>query len=99
MLPVESFLSDEGVLIGVLMLGFLLSLGEIFILALSRTRSAILKLGFFHNICSGLFLMAAFFSYVLGYVVLCIPLFFLSGVSHFMALKILLKKLRKGGHE
>jgi hypothetical protein len=99
MLLFESFLSDEGVLIGVLMLGFLLSLGEIFILALSRTRSAILKLGFFHNICSGLFLMAAFFSYVLGYVVLCIPLFFLSGVSHFMALKILLKKLRKGGHE
>ena len=99
MLLVESFLSDEGVLIGVLMLGFLLSLGEIFILALSRTRSAILKLGFFHNICSGLFLMAAFFSYVLGYVVLCIPLFFLSGVSHFMALKILLKKLRKGGRE
>ena len=99
MLLFESFLSDEGVLIGVLMLGFLLSLGEIFILALSRTRSAILKLGFFHNIRSGLFLMAAFFSYVLGYVVLCIPLFFLSGVSHFMALKILLKKLRKGGHE
>ena len=99
MMLFESFLSDEGVLIGVLMLGFLLSLGEIFILALSRTRSAILKLGFFHNICSGLFLMAAFFSYVLGYVVLCIPLFFLSGVSHFMALKILLKKLRKGGHE
>ena len=99
MLLFESFLSDEGVLIGVLMLGFLLSLGEIFILALSRTRSAILKLGFFHNICSGLFLIAAFFSYVLEYFVLCVPLFFLSGVSHFMALKILLKKLRKGGHE
>ena len=99
MLPVESFLSGKGVLIGVLLLGFLLSLGEIFILVLSRTRSTILQLGFFHNICSGLFLMAAFFSYVLEYFVLCIPLFFLSGVSHFMALTILLKKLRKGGHE
>ena len=99
MLLVESFLSGKGVLIGVLLLGFILSLGEIFILVLSRTRSTILQLGFFHNICSGLFLMAAFFSYVLEYFVLCIPLFFLSGVSHFMALKILLKKLRKGGHE
>ena len=99
MLLVESFLSNEGVLIGVLLTGFLLSLGEIFILVLSRTRSTILQLGFFHNICSGLFLIAAFFSYVLEYFVLCIPLFFLSGVSHFMALTILLKKLRKGGHE
>ncbi len=99
MLLVESFLSNEGVLIGVLLTGFLLSLGEIFILVLSRTRSTILQLGFFHNICSGLFLIAAFFSYVLEYFVLCVPLFFLSGVSHFMALKILLKKLRKGGHE
>lgn len=99
MLLVESFLSNEGVLIGVLLSGFLLSLGEIFILVLSRTRSTILQLGFFHNICSGLFLIAAFFSYVLEYFVLCVPLFFLSGVSHFMALKILLKKLRKGGHE
>ena len=99
MLLVESFLSNEGVLIGVLLSGFLLSLGEIFILVLSRTRSTILQLGFFHNICSGLFLIAAFFSYVLEYFVLCIPLFFLSGVSHFMALTILLKKLRKGGHE
>ena len=99
MLLVESFLSNEWVLIGVLLLGFLLSLGEISILVLSRTRSTILQLGFFHNICSGLFLIAAFFSYVLEYFVLCVPLFFLSGVSHFMALKILLKKLRKDWHE
>ena len=99
MLFVETFLSDEGILIGVLLLGFIVSLGEISILALSRNRPAVLQLGFLHNICSGLFLIGAFLAYVLEYFVLCVPLFFLSGVSHFMALKIVLKKLRKGGHE
>ena len=88
---VESYFLENDFIKVVLLFGIGFSLIELFVLVFLKKRAAIFESGFFYNISSGIFIMTAFFSYIFEYFVLCISLFFLSGVLHFMALKILLK--------